>query len=155
MLTDRFCFQGFIPQKEQARRRFLAAALEHDIPQIFFETTRRLPKTLDLIEELAPDRPIAVARELTKLHEAFLRGNAKSILKEIQDTELPGEITMIVGAAPEKETGEQDIEAALRVALERGSLKDAVDDVSRLFKTPRRTIYNLALSVIKTRNDEL
>ena len=75
--TDSFRFGGFLPAKDGARRSLLEELIEARRTQIFYEAPHRILETLDdIVEVLGPDRHVVVAREVTKLHEEFLRGRA-------------------------------------------------------------------------------
>ena len=77
---EKFCFRGFLPVKSGRRERELRAAADHDETTIFFESPYRLTKTLKVCIDIMPDRPLCVARELTKKFEEFRRGTAAELL---------------------------------------------------------------------------
>ena len=97
--TDSFRFSGFLPAKEGARRTLLEAIRQSPRTQIFYEAPHRIVEALqDVVELLGPDRHIVVAREVTKLHEEFLRGRAEDVLATLQKRgEVKGEITLLIG----------------------------------------------------------
>ncbi len=101
--TDSFRFSGFLPAKAGARRTALEAILDSPLTQIFYEAPHRITETLrDVVAILGPERHLVVAREVTKLHEEFLRGRADSVLEQIkQRGETRGEITLLIGKAEE------------------------------------------------------
>ena len=106
LATDSFRFSGFLPSKQGARRTLLEAIRNSPRTQIFYEAPHRLVETLqDVVELFGPVRQVVVAREVTKLHEEFLRGHAEDVLAALQERgEVKGEITLLIGKA---ETGEQ------------------------------------------------
>jgi 16S rRNA (cytidine1402-2'-O)-methyltransferase len=92
----RWCFHGFLPRKRGELTALLAGAGE---TLVAFESPRRLGATLGLLAEIDPARPVAVCRELTKLHEEVARGPARELAKRWQAAPPRGEITLVVGAA--------------------------------------------------------
>ncbi|TDZ81049.1 16S rRNA (cytidine(1402)-2'-O)-methyltransferase [Mycobacteroides salmoniphilum] len=106
--VDRFCFEGFAPRKQGARRRWLAELATEPRTCVFFESPRRLGETLaDAVEVLGPERRAAVCRELTKTHEEVLRGTLRELAVWAEGDVL-GEITVVLDggrpAVPEIET---------------------------------------------------
>ena len=97
--TDSFRFSGFLPAKQGARRTALEAIRNSPRTQIFYEAPHRILETLqDIVELLGPERHVVVAREVTKLHEEFLRGSAEDVLATLnRRVEVKGEITLLIG----------------------------------------------------------
>jgi 16S rRNA (cytidine1402-2'-O)-methyltransferase len=93
---EEFCFRGFLPVKSGRRERELRAAADRDEITIFFESPYRLAKTLKACVEIMPDRPLCVARELTKKFEEFRRGTAAELLAHYEARPPKGEIVMLV-----------------------------------------------------------
>ena len=93
---DRFTFCGYLPRKKGERERELIAAGERRGTSIFFESPRRLSATLREIERILGDREIAVARELTKVHEEVRRGSAEELARHFGECGARGEITLLV-----------------------------------------------------------
>ncbi|MEM7699537.1 MAG: 16S rRNA (cytidine(1402)-2'-O)-methyltransferase [Verrucomicrobiota bacterium] len=99
--TDRFYFGGFLPVKSGKREAVLRQSLERPETAVYFESPHRLLKTLRCFAEIAPDRPLCIARELTKSFETFHRGLAGELLAEWgEDTPVKGEITLLHAGAP-------------------------------------------------------
>jgi 16S rRNA (cytidine1402-2'-O)-methyltransferase len=102
--TDRFCFEGFLPSRERERRTALAALAHEPRTLVFFEAPHRILRTLaDMAAEFGAERPAAVARELTKVHETVYRGTLRELLARAQaeDNFERGEMTLVVhGATP-------------------------------------------------------
>jgi 16S rRNA (cytidine1402-2'-O)-methyltransferase len=101
--TDSFRFGGFLPPKAGARRTMLESVKSSPRTQIFYEAPHRLRETMqDLVAVLGPDRRVVVAREVTKLHEEFLRGRASEIVAELdRREEVKGEITLLIAKEEE------------------------------------------------------
>lgn len=99
--TDSFRFGGFLPAKRGERRVVLESLRNSSATEVFYEAPRRLLETLgDVIEVLGSGRPIVLARELTKIHEEFLRGRATDVLEILKAREaVKGEITLLIGKA--------------------------------------------------------
>lgn len=159
--ATRFTYLGFLPRKRQERQQALreVASLPHTL--VFFEAPHRLVGTLaDMVEVLGPNRRIAVARELTKVHEEFWRGTLEAALAYFRETTPRGEFTLVVEGAPPDADHEEEApwdEALVRQALQRlrqegitGSR--AVKEVSRLARWPRREVYRLWLQLQEEHN---
>lgn len=90
-----FCFVGYLPRKPGELRRFFESLMRADGPTVAFESPHRVRRSLTVLAEVLPDRPVAVARELTKLHEEVLRGTAAEVLAALGEP-VRGEITLVV-----------------------------------------------------------
>lgn len=99
--TDSFRFGGFLPAKSGARRTALEAILTSPRTQIFYEAPHRVVESVrDVVEILGTERHVVIAREVTKLHEEFLRGRAEEVLAALEARgEVRGEITLLIGKA--------------------------------------------------------
>ena len=98
--TDSFRFSGFMPAKQGQRRELLESVKDSPRTQVFYEAPHRIRGALeDVVVVLGPDRPVVLAREVTKLHEEFLRGRAEEVLASVKSRELKGEITLLIGKA--------------------------------------------------------
>jgi 16S rRNA (cytidine1402-2'-O)-methyltransferase len=104
--TDSFRFNGFLPAKRGERRTSLEAIKSSLRTQVFYEAPHRIVETLtDVVEILGEARHVVVAREVTKLHEEFLRGRAAEILEKLKAREVvKGEITLLIGKAEDENT---------------------------------------------------
>jgi 16S rRNA (cytidine1402-2'-O)-methyltransferase len=101
--TDSFRFSGFLPAKAGQRRKLLESVKDTPRTQVFYEAPHRLLETLaDVVEVLGSDRHVVVAREVTKIHEEFLRGRAKEVLQRLKARgDVKGEITLLIARAEE------------------------------------------------------
>jgi len=101
--TDSFRFSGFLPAKRGARRTVLEAILDSPLTQIFYEAPHRIVETLrDIVAILGAERHVIIAREVTKVHEEFVRGRADNVLERMRNRGEPkGEITLLIGKAEE------------------------------------------------------
>lgn len=97
--TDRFLYLGFLPRKENQKRTYLTNLLKSfaDFPTTFvaFESPFRLYQTLEIIAQLSPTASVAVAREMTKIHEEYIRGNVAEVLAHFREKAPKGEITLV------------------------------------------------------------
>lgn len=145
--TERFCFEGFLPRQGGARRARLAEIAAEPRTVIVYESPHRLLRTLeDLAGALAGQRPVALVRELTKLHEEVWRGPLADAVTRARDGEQRGEWVVVIGGASEPEVGDEEILAALDVRLAAGAEpKAAVAAVTVELGVPRRRVYTLAL----------
>ena len=152
--TDRFFFEGFLPAKEGQRRSRIAELARIPATLVLFETGPRLAGALaDLAAELEP-RDGAICRELTKLHEEVRRGDLATLARDTAGAAEPrGEIILVVAPPdPQATAGDvADLDALLRRALERVSVKDAVGEVAAVTGRPRREVYQRALALAKAR----
>ncbi len=138
--TDSFCFHGFLPAKSGARRALLERLAAAEQTLVFYEAPHRIVEALtDLLETMGPDRPVVVARELTKLHEEFLRGRAADVLAALRKRgDVKGEITLLVGKAEQAQSQpvtnvRSRVEAlmAAQALDERAALKQLAKDTGR------------------------
>jgi 16S rRNA (cytidine1402-2'-O)-methyltransferase len=152
--TDRFFFEGFLPPKQAARQKRIAALAALPATLVLFESGPRLAAALaDLANGLGP-RAAAVCRELTKLHEEVRRGDLATLARDYaQGAETRGEIVIVVAPPAEAEAHSADIDDMLRQALARVSLKDAVGEVALASGRPRREVYQRALDLTKENAD--
>lgn len=103
---DRFCFEGFLPQKKGRSTR-LEALKEESRTMIFYESPYRLVKTLEqFVEAFGPDRACCVSREISKLHETHHRGTITELLNYFYENEPKGEIVITLAGAPVPKRGE-------------------------------------------------
>ncbi|HET9414255.1 MAG TPA: 16S rRNA (cytidine(1402)-2'-O)-methyltransferase, partial [Pseudolabrys sp.] len=150
--TDRFFFEGFLPPKQAARQKRIAALANTQATLVLFEGGSRIASTLaDLAATLGP-RPAAICRELTKLHEEVRYENLDVLARLYANgAETRGEFVVLV-SPPAEEQRADDIDALLKRALSRVSVKDAVGEVAVATGRPRREIYQRALAL--TKDDE-
>ena len=151
--TDRFLFEGFLPAKQAARQKRIAALKSIPATLVLFESGQRVAATLaDLAAGLGA-RAASICRELTKLHEEVRRGDLATLARDYaQGAETRGEFVIVV-APPADEAEAADVDALLRGALARVSLKDAVGEVALLSGRPRREVYQRALELTKDTGD--
>jgi 16S rRNA (cytidine1402-2'-O)-methyltransferase len=154
--TDRFFFEGFLPTREAARRTRIDELADMPATLVFFETGPRIAAMLDDVAARLGERPGAVCRELTKLHEEIRHGEVASLALAYRDgAETRGEFVVVVGPPAKSERGEAiDLDGMLERALATASLKDAVEAVVAATGERRRIIYQRALALPRRGNDE-
>ena len=139
-----FRFIGFLPPKSGARRRVLEELAQEQTTMIFYESPHRLLESLEDVVAVLGDRPIAVARELTKLHEEFVRGSAKNVLEELRSrTSIKGEITVVLGAAQRSTAEGNPVEEVAKLQAAGVERMAAIKQVAKQFGLPKRELYRL------------
>ncbi len=146
--TDKFLFGGFLPAKQDARRKALESVQDLTATLVFYETGPRLAASLQAIEQIWPGREAVIARELSKLHEEVRSGPALALAEEIDAKGPPkGEIVLILHpVAPQQWTPEQ-AQSLLQDLLQTNSVKDAAAQAAKQTGLPRKELYQLALDL--------
>jgi 16S rRNA (cytidine1402-2'-O)-methyltransferase len=147
--SDRFLFAGFFPQKEKARQEVLAEFAEVRATLVFFESAGRLLKSLEAIESGLPGREVAVARELTKLHEECRSGSPRELAAHYAAHPPRGEIVLLIGPPGERHVSQSDADALLREALALSKPSQAAAQVAKTTGLDRRMLYARALELQK------
>lgn len=149
--TDAFFFAGFLPPKTAARRSRLADIKDFPATAIFFEAPQRVADSLADMADVLGARDGVVARELTKLHEDYVRGQLPELAKDMAEREIKGEVVIVVGPAAAAIVTDGEIAEKLSVALNNMTMKDAAKTVAEALKVSKARVYNLGL---KLREDE-
>lgn len=145
--TDRFQFIGFLPRTKQELRRNLQQALMYPGTTVCYESPNRLCDLLEMVDELAPERKLTVARELTKVFEEVVRGTASELLTYWRSHTLKGEIVLLISEDDTKGTAEWTLlspEEHVEMLQNTYSLpkKEAIKMAAELRGVPKREIYN-------------
>ncbi|MEO7836059.1 MAG: 16S rRNA (cytidine(1402)-2'-O)-methyltransferase [Acidimicrobiales bacterium] len=146
--TARWVFEGFLPRKGGDRARRVAEVAAEHRTVVLYEAPHRVRRTVeDLSAACGPHRRVALARELTKLHEQVWRGGLGAAAAHLAASEPRGEFTIVLDGAPDRPpASDEDVEAALTALLEDGeSRRRAVDEVAAALALPRRRVYEIAL----------
>ena len=145
--TDHFLYLGFLPRRASKRRAALESVREHPYTLVFYEAPHRLLETLADLADVLGDRRVAVARELTKLHEEIWRGTLTGALERFRERPPRGEITLIVAGKPADEPvvwSEEAVRAALAGRLARGEPRSAAAKaVARESGWSKQAVYDL------------
>lgn len=149
--TGRFTFEGFLAMNKKNRREHLDSLVREERTMLFYEAPHKLTTTLaDLAQTFGPDRPVALCRELTKLHEEVVRTTLGDALERYRQEPPRGEFVLVVAGAqpqPSQPSGPEDaLERVSALRREGLSLKDAVKQASKELDFPRNQLYNLALA---------
>ena len=150
--TNRFMFAGFIPNKDKARLDLFRELKDINTTLVFYETARRLCKTLTAAAEVFQGREIAVAREITKVYEECRNGMADELVRHYTENPPKGEIVMMVAPPIESAETEFDLKGELEKRLSLMSLKTAVKEVCELTGAAKNDVYALALEL---KNEQL
>lgn len=145
--SDRFLFAGFLPAKDKARLETFEGLAGTSATLVFYETAPRLEKSLLAIAGLWPDREVAVARELTKLHEECRTGTAAALAAHYAAHPPKGEIVLLVGPPSDSEVPVLDTDALLRAALAEAGPGKAAGVVAKATGIDRATLYARALEL--------
>ncbi|WP_043369681.1 16S rRNA (cytidine(1402)-2'-O)-methyltransferase [Cyanobium sp. PCC 7001] len=143
----RFCFEGFLPPKPQQRRRRLQELAGEERTLVLFEAPHRLLELLEDLLAVLGDRPLRVARELTKRHEEQVGPSVKAALEHFRRTAPQGECTLVLGGAPPAEAAawdEESLRQQLAALMEQGlSGRDAARTLAERSGHSRRELYAL------------
>jgi len=147
--TDRFVFEGFLPARPGERRRRLAALATERRTLLFYESGRRLGAALADLAAIFGPRSAAIGRELTKLHEEIVRDDLATLATRYADAEVPGEVVLAVGGAPESQpVVAEDLADEIRRRRAAGeSVRDVADAIAAERGVNRRSVYRLALEL--------
>lgn len=146
--TDRFLFAGFLSNRAGERARALEDLKSVRASLILFESPQRLAESLGTMRDVLGDRPAAVTRELTKLHEEVRRGSLGELAAHYEKAGPPrGEVTLVIGPPEEVAPDTAAIDAALKAALPFMPVKVAADMLAALTGAARKSIYDRALEL--------
>jgi len=142
--TDSFRFGGFLPHKPGQRAKLLEALAEEQATLIFYEAPHRILEALEAIETVLGPRPVVVARELTKIHEEFLRGTAAEIRVQLESRDaIKGEMTLLIGKATAPPPDDRPLQEAVEELVRAGTPKmDAIKQVARRRGLSKREVYD-------------
>jgi len=137
--TDSFRFSGFLPAKRGERRTILESIKASPRTQVFYEAPRRLVESVeDIVEVLGPERHIVIAREVTKMHEEFLRGRAEEVLDTLKSRgDVKGEITLLVGKAEAGAQKSAPVSVSVRERVEQIMADESMDEKAALKKVAK------------------
>jgi 16S rRNA (cytidine1402-2'-O)-methyltransferase len=145
--TDRFVFEGFLPARKTQRRERLQTLRDETRTLIFYEAPHRLKDTLGDIRELLGNREAVLARELSKIHEEFLRGPVSELVRALGSGDIRGEVTLIIsGSSGLPGVSEDRLKAEILELKGKGlRVKEIAEVLGEKFGYPKKEIYRLAL----------
>jgi 16S rRNA (cytidine1402-2'-O)-methyltransferase len=137
--TDSFRFSGFLPAKVGQRRQVLESILDSPRTQVFYEAPHRVKEALeDIVETLGGQRQVVIAREVTKIHEEFLRGHAAQVLETLKArADIKGEITLLIGKMESTELKSSPSRVGIRHRVEQIIAEENLDEKAALKKVAR------------------
>ncbi len=148
--TDAFLYLGYLPRKSNDRRRVLKRVADYPFTLIFLETPHRLMRSLQEMLDLLGDRPVAVGRELTKLHEEIYRGNLGQVIGHFTESPPRGELTLVISGktAPAERWNEERLSAALKAnIISQLSSSQLAAQLAEQSGWSRREIYQQLLKI--------
>jgi 16S rRNA (cytidine1402-2'-O)-methyltransferase len=146
--TDRFLFLGFLPAKAKARSEAVAEVAAVRASLVLYESGPRLGESLSALAEGLGEREAAVVREISKLHEQTVSGSLPELAARYADAPPKGEIVIVIGPPPELAgASDEELDAALGVALARLSPSRAAAEVAASLGVPRKRAYSRALEL--------
>jgi len=152
--TDRFCFEGFAPSKQSARRKWLRELAHEPRTMVFYESVHRIKDSLeDMTEVFGADRPAFIGRELTKLHEQCVRAPLGELVDQVSDGKInrKGEFVIIVGGQGERAPSSVDVDRLLTELVDVVSGKQAAAIAARVTGTKRNALYKRILELDEKR----
>ena len=151
--SDKFLFYGFLPKKEKELEKILVTLSDLSFSQIFFIPSIRINFYLKKMKKFFNGRDILIAREVTKLHETFYRGNIDTI--KMFKTKIKGELTVVLSEKniKNKILDESDIKKRAKIYLKKYSLKDVVELLFKSEKIHKKKIYQICLEIKKNEKD--
>lgn len=153
--TDHFFFEGFLPPRQSARQKRIAALANVPATLVLFESGPRIAAALADLAATLGTRAAAICRELTKLHEEVKRSDLVRLAQEYSTgAETRGEFVIVVAPSPDGDETADNIDDLLRQALTRVSVKDAVGEVALATGRSRREVYQRALVLARETGDD-
>jgi 16S rRNA (cytidine1402-2'-O)-methyltransferase len=145
--TDRFIFEGFLPARKQERETKLQALRDEARTLVFYEAPHRLKESLADMRRILGDREMVVAREVSKVHEEFLRGTIDEVLARLADRDVKGELTVVMrGSAGQTRVSEAELKAEIQRLANGGTgVKEISEVLGNRYQLAKRTVYQLAL----------
>jgi 16S rRNA (cytidine1402-2'-O)-methyltransferase len=142
--TDAFYFGGFLPAKTGQRQKTLGALRDVPATLVFFEAPHRILEALADVERVFGARRVVIAREVTKMHEEFLRGTPAEVREALSARGVvKGEITLLIGRAVAPPVDNQPLEDAVAAAIQSGlGRMEAIKSIARLRGLPKREVYD-------------
>ena len=145
--TNRFMFAGFIPNKGKARIDLFTELKSINTTLVLYETAIRLEKSLTALQQIMPDREVAVVREITKMYEETIFGSVEEVSDKLKANPVKGEIVLVIAPPAESTPQDIDLNTLLTEELKHCSVKEAVKNISLKYKLKRNDVYEEALKI--------
>ena len=151
--TDRFLFEGFLPAKAQVRKAKLQSLRAETATLLFYEAPHRLLDALGDMLKVFGDRDIAIARELTKVHEEILRGKLSELVAALSGRDIKGEIAIIVqGSTGESQVSDADLQSEITQLAGAGmGVKEIAELLGERYGLPKKEVYKRALDLKRSK----
>ena len=145
--NDQFLFYGFLPKTENELHKVLLELSKNNYTQVFFIPSKKINFYLKSFQKFFSGRKILIAKEITKLHEAFIRGEVDQI--KLFKSSFKGELTVVISENTnnKKDFDEEKIVNKIKKYLKKYSLKDTVNLILETEKINKKTVYNLCLKI--------
>lgn len=148
---ERFAFEGFLPAKRKERREKLQSLRAEMRTTVFYEAPHRLGEALADMSDIFPDREIVLAREITKVHEEFLRGPAVELNAQLAGREWRGELTLMISGATSDVATQTELIAEIRKLKSDGMrVKDIAALLGEKYAVAKRDVYRMILDLERT-----
>lgn len=147
LATDGFNFRGFLPARKRERRSKLQELRLERYSIVAYETPHRIKESLDDIREIFGDRRMVLAREITKIHEEFLRGRISEVIAEVGPREIRGEVTLIIEGCSDVDPPSEEAlrEEIAKLVAEGLRVKEIAEVLGEKYGYSKRQIYGLAM----------
>ena len=147
---ERFVFEGFLPAKRTERREKLQSLCAEARTLVFYEAPHRLKESLADIGAIFGAREMVLAREMSKVHEEFLRGSAGDLMAQLADREVRGELTLVVAGATEEPAAAEEIMTEIRKLKSDGMrVKEIAALLGEKYSLAKREVYRMVLEIEK------
>ncbi len=155
LASDRFLFAGFPPASKGTRRSFFAQFTDLQATLGFYESPKRIHKTLsELCDIYGDNRQAAICRELTKKFEEVRKGTLAELCESLENSPVKGEIVLLVERGSQTVADLEDLEQMIKEQLQTQSVKDVAAEVAEKFGLKRRDVYQKALEIHKGQNED-
>lgn len=145
--TDSFFFGGFLPAKDEAKKKQLETEMQMPCTLIYFETANRASSTLEILEKLAPERRVSIVREITKMFEEVRLDTSENLLVSLKEKPIKGEVVLLIEGKPSEQKNTGDIEKQLQFLLKGFGLKEASQYLAEQTGVSKKIIYDLGLKL--------
>jgi 16S rRNA (cytidine1402-2'-O)-methyltransferase len=156
-IADCFVFCGFLPARQNDRKKYLQELKSEERTIVFYESPIRIMASLNDLRDILGNREIVLARELTKKFEEIRRGYISAIIDELTDRKIKGEITIIIKGEKIKATALSDEEIKQKIAEIKQnsdvSLRDAVAEVARNTGVSKKRVYEIGIKLDKEKSN--
>lgn len=141
-------FEGFLPAKRKERREKLQSLRAEARTLVFYEAPHRLKESLEDIGAMFGNRPMVLAREISKVHEEFLRGSAVDLIAQLADRDVRGELTLVIAGATDEPAAAEAIMAEIRKLKGDGMrVKEIAALLGEKYSVSKREVYRMVLEL--------